>query len=213
MTDAHPEQPVLASARLRLRPFVPGDAPGLARLCADRAVAETTLRIPHPYTLDHAEAFLASLPEAWAAGQEAVFAQTLRDGGDLVGAIGLKLEPEHLRAELGYWVGVPYWGRGYATEAVRAVAGWAFLDLGLGRLYAHVMGGNAASERVLLKAGFSREGLLRRHVRRWGRTVDCPLFGLLKDEFGRAAPHPTSEQREEASPAARLQNPKLDYDD
>ncbi len=180
-------RPVLTTERLLLRPFSPEDAPEVARLCADRTIASTTLQIPHPYTLEDARSFIRTQDEAWAQGTGAVFAVTLRNTGELLGAIGLHLEREHRRAELGYWIGTAHWNLGYATESVKAVVHFGFEDLGLHRIHAHHFGRNPSSGRVLLKAGFEAEGTLRGHVFKWGIYEDCRLYGLVRKGEGEKA--------------------------
>src|ERR1700746_2272380 len=118
--------PDLHTDRLVLRPYVLSDVADLVRLAGAREVAATTLRIPHPYREQDAIEFISSSPAEAETGTSARFAITLRDSGVLVGGIGLRIDPPHQHAELGYWIGVPYWGRGYATEAARAVVRYGF---------------------------------------------------------------------------------------
>ncbi|MGB5303829.1 MAG: GNAT family N-acetyltransferase, partial [Gemmatimonadota bacterium] len=98
----------------------------------------------------------------------------------LVGAISLRLDLGHRRAELGYWIGLPFWGRGYATEAVVAMVEYGFKELGLNRIFAHHLARNPASGRVLEKAGFVHEGLHRAHVLKNGRFEDLHSFAVLR---------------------------------
>jgi RimJ/RimL family protein N-acetyltransferase len=102
--------------------------------------------------------------------------------GTLVGAISLRLELGHERAELGYWIGVPYWGRGYATEAAGAMVGYGFDELGLNRIHAHHLARNPASGRVLEKTGFTHEGLHRAHILKNGRFEDIHSFAVLRSD-------------------------------
>lgn len=176
-------QPTLHTTRLRLRPLAIEDAPAVQRLAGDFAVADTTLRIPHPYEDGMAEAWIASLAEEYAAGRQVVFAITVLATAELVGAVGLALQAEHGRAELGYWIGQPYWGRGYATEAAGAVIAWGFRALGLHRIFARHFARNPASGRVLEKVGMRREGVAREHVRRWDRFEDLVQYGILGKEL------------------------------
>jgi len=128
-------------------------APAIQRLASHPDVAATTL-MEHPYPEDGAIRFIEDLvlPER-AAGR--LYAFVMLDAGEVVGHISLKhVDLERGEAEVGYWVGRPYWGRGYASAAVREVATFGFEDLGLRRLYAHVLAHNPASGRVLEKAGF-----------------------------------------------------------
>lgn len=172
----------LRTPRLVLRPFAMSDAPAVAALCADREIAATTLFIPHPYTLADAQRWLATHSAAWASGTGAMFAVTLASDGTLVGAIGLHPNRDHNRAELGYWIGKSFWGRGYATEAARAVTRWGFERLGLERIFAYHFASNPASGRVIEKIGMKREGLVRRHIRKWGEYQDSVQYAILRGE-------------------------------
>ena len=179
VTRAVTEQAELRTARLWLRPFRAEDAPRVSALIDDPDIARNTLTIPHPYPPGLAEQWIGTRAEEWAAGRKGVWAVCLA-GGELLGAAGLHLEPAHRRAELGYWIGRVHWGRGFATEAVRALVDHAFDDLGLERVFAQHFSWNAASGRVLAKAGLKREGLLRGHVQKDGRAVDNVLYGLAR---------------------------------
>jgi RimJ/RimL family protein N-acetyltransferase len=185
--------PEIATPRLVLRPFRPGDATAVARLAGDRDVASTTASIPHPYPARLAAEWIASHPARVSAGTEVIFAVTLRkarirrtavaaDGGRLIGAVGLILEPTSRKAEMGYWIGKPYWGKGYATEAARAVIAYGFDVLSLNRIFAHHMTRNPASGRVLEKAGMTFEGGLRQHILKWDRFEDVRIYGILRSE-------------------------------
>jgi RimJ/RimL family protein N-acetyltransferase len=145
--------PVLETKRLAMRAPRLGDAKAVAALANDRRIAENTARIPHPYKLTDAQGFIAGANKA--AG-EAVFLITLRDA-TVIGACGVVMQDEN--AELGYWLGVPYWGKGYATEALHAVIDYAFTDLEHTALQAGARVTNPASRRVLEKCGFQWTGV------------------------------------------------------
>jgi ribosomal-protein-alanine N-acetyltransferase len=169
----------LQTPRLLLRDFEQTDIPEIVRLAGAREIAATTLRIPHPYSHADAENFVSY------AGQDgrAVFAIVLKNTGQLCGAIGLELDAPNNRAELGYWIGVPYWGHGYATEAARALLQHGFEVFNLNRIYAFHFRHNPASGRVLQKLGMRHEGRQRGHVHKWGRFVDLEMYGLLRSEW------------------------------
>jgi [ribosomal protein S5]-alanine N-acetyltransferase len=177
-----PPQPVLETERLRLRPFQLTDAKDVQLLAGDREVASTTRLIPHPYPDGLAEQWISSLAELYAKGRSASFAITLKDGR-VLGAIGLSIEPTDRHAEVGYWVGRPYWNQGYCTEAGRAVLQFGFETLGLQRIFAHYMARNPASGRVMEKLGMQREGCLRQHRFKLGKFEDLILCGLLRSEY------------------------------
>ena len=154
-------QPGIDTARLVLRPFVPGDAPRVQQLAGHPDIADTTLNIPHPYEDGMAESWIETHLPGFEAGLLATFAIVLRDDDDLIGAIGLTINRELRMADLGYWVGKPYWNRGYATEATRALITYGFESLGLNRIGAQHLTRNPASGRVLEKAGMRPEGMAR----------------------------------------------------
>lgn len=177
-----PPQPTLTTERLVLRPFQQADAADVQRLAGDRDVASTTRLIPHPYPDGLAEQWIASLDGLYTSGRSASFAITQKDG-TLMGAIGLSIEPADRHAELGYWVGRPFWNQGFCTEAGRAMLSFAFDVLALERVYAHYMARNPASGRVMEKLGMQREGCLRRHRFKWGEFEDLILYGILRSEY------------------------------
>jgi RimJ/RimL family protein N-acetyltransferase len=153
--------PVLETERLTLRAPRLGDAKAVAMLANDRRIAENTARIPHPYRAADAEDFIASAN----LGGETVFVVTLRQGrasGAPIGACGFTQVDRH-PPEIGYWLGTKHWGKGYATEAVRAVIDHIFTDLDCEAIQSAARVTNPASRRVLEKCGFqwTGAGLLR----------------------------------------------------
>jgi ribosomal-protein-alanine N-acetyltransferase len=170
----------LQTERLILRSYRPSDIPSLVRLIGAREIAATTLRIPHPYNESHAQALLRRFAKEDPVSHFGIF---LRDTGEHCGGAGLNLDPDHDRAELGYWIGVPYWGRGIASEAVREVVRYGFETLGLHRIFANCYVGNDASIRILQKLGMKFEGRLRQHFKKWGEYRDGDNYGLLAAEW------------------------------
>jgi len=175
------EPPNLRTDRLLLRAFSRTDIPALVPLIGAREVAATTLRIPHPYDASHAEILFATIES----GNEIRWAITLSRDGTLVGGIGLRVERDHNRAELGYWIGVPHWGNGYATEAARAVLQYGFDTLGLQRIYASHFSNNPASSAVLRKIGMQHEGTFRKHIFKWSQYLDLETYAVLKVDYQR----------------------------
>jgi RimJ/RimL family protein N-acetyltransferase len=148
---------VLETERLVLRAPCPDDAEELARLINDRHIAINTARIPYPYSVDDAEQFIAAVNRL---DGEVAFLITLDD--TLVGGCGVARSDSG--PELGYWVGVPFWGQGFATEAARAVIDHAF--------------GNPASRRVLEKCGFQWTGVRLARVRAINSAAPADRFRL-----------------------------------
>ena len=177
------EQPVLETERLILRPFDVADAGDVQRLAGEWEIADTTLNIPHPYEDGMAEEWIATHKPRFEEGKLCNFAVTLRDSGNLIGAIGLVITRRFDHAELGYWIGKPYWSKGFCTEAGRAVIAYGFTHLGLHRIHASYLARNPASGRVMRNLGMSREGVLPGHVKRWDKYEDLVLFGILKSDW------------------------------
>jgi ribosomal-protein-alanine N-acetyltransferase len=169
----------LETERLRIRAYSEADIAELVPLIGAREVAATTGRIPHPYTVEDAREFLAKID----GDREVRLAVTLRDNGRLIGRVGLRLGEQHHQAELGYWLGVPYWGKGYGTEAAREMLRYGFEDLKLHRIFATHFSSNLASGRILRKLGMRHEGCQREHFRKWDRFVDLELYGMLHGEW------------------------------
>lgn len=175
--------PTLRTQRLQLGAFDLGDAAELQRLAGAREIADTTVSIPHPYDLDHALAWIGQQRREAVRGRATNFAIRLLTGSQLIGSAGLRdIDPEHLQAELGFWIGREWWGQGYAREAAIAVIQFGFESLGLNRICAHHMTRNPAAGKVLQAAGMQREGLLRQRVRKWGIYEDVVLYGIVRDD-------------------------------
>jgi ribosomal-protein-alanine N-acetyltransferase len=177
------ERPTLTTTRLLLRPFTLADAPEVKRLAGERDVASTTLNIPHPYEDGMAEQWISTHQEAYTKGEIVNFAIVLRTDNTLMGAIGLRLDQHHARAELGYWLGKSFWQRGYCTEAARAVVAYGFDVLRLHRIHASYMQRNPASGRVMQKIGMTYEGCMRHHIQKWGVFEDIEIYGILRSEY------------------------------
>jgi [ribosomal protein S5]-alanine N-acetyltransferase len=176
--------PTLSTARLILGGFHLEDAAELQRLAGAREIADTTLRIPHPYRLDDALTWIEQQNSQPVVAEIANFAVRLVSTGQLIGCVGLRdIDANHRQAELGFWIGVDWWDRGYAREAARAVIRFGFETLDLHRICAHHMTRNPASGRVLQAIGMQREGVLRQRVQKWGVYEDVVVYAVLRDEW------------------------------
>ena len=114
-------QPVLETERLMLRPFRLSDAKDVQTLAGHKDIAATTYNVPHPYEDGMAESWISTHEDKYKKGETVTLAMTLKEDGRLVGGISLFEVIKGHKGELGYWVGVPYWGKGYCTEAARAI--------------------------------------------------------------------------------------------
>jgi [ribosomal protein S5]-alanine N-acetyltransferase len=169
--------------RLLLRPFMPSDAAAVQLLAGNYEVAKTTLSLPHPYPDGAAELWIDFRRDAAKQGHGYTFAIINKENDFLLGSISLNITSEHRRAELGYWLGPPYWGNGYTTEAAARVLQFGFSELNLNKIYAAAMVKNPASARIMIKLGMKHEGLFRQHVLKWGQPEDITYYGLLKEEY------------------------------
>lgn len=165
--------PVLETKRLTLRAPCIEDAKTVAALANDRRIAENTARIPYPYKIADAENFIAGANKA---DGEVVFLIAAHDGAILgaCGAIPLDGQPP----ELGYWLGVPYWGKGFATEALHALIDFAFGEFDHPALQAGARVTNPASRRVLEKCGFQWTGVGLYRIRALSSSAPIDRFRL-----------------------------------
>ncbi len=178
------EQPNLLTERLLLRPFTLDDAPSLHHLAGAREIADTTISIPHPYESDYARTWIAGHKSAFMQGTAVHFGIETKDVRQLIGAIALRdIEREHSQAELSFWIGVQWWGKGFVSEAARCLLGYGFEQLHLNRICAYHMVRNPASGRVLGKIGMKQEGLMRQRVRKWGIYEDVVLCAILHEDW------------------------------
>ncbi|HET9741516.1 MAG TPA: GNAT family protein [Terriglobales bacterium] len=173
---------VLRTKRLLLRPFRREDFPQFIPLIGAREVAATTLRIPHPYTEADAEAFLNYVEDSRQSGSAVRFI-LFEENGSLCGGMGLHISRDHNHAEIGYWIGVPFWGKGYATEGATAVVEYGFEQLKLNRIFAGHYSNNPASGSILRKLGMKYEGTNREHIRKWGEYLDVEMYAILASEW------------------------------
>lgn len=148
--------PVLTTERLVLRPPVREDAEDMAIIANAREIAEMTRRMPHPYKLDDANAFIDQVVNGDVEGH--IYAVTLADTGHFIGMTSVERRQSHDALEVGYWLGKKWWGQGYASEACTAVVDLAFRVTGADIVFAASRPINLASRQVLLKQGFQFVG-------------------------------------------------------
>ncbi|MFJ7629216.1 GNAT family N-acetyltransferase [Streptomyces sp. NPDC097595] len=174
---------VLRTERLLLRPFGSGDIPDTQASCSD-PLTQQWLPLPQPYTLEDATSWCTNVASALRESGDGIhFAVTDSPNGRLMGTVGLKKTDWRARtSEVGYWISP--WGRGVgiATEATRAVARWLLTEQRFQRLELRAATGNTASQKVALRAGFHREGILRDAGFVHNGRVDLVLFSLLPDD-------------------------------
>ena len=165
-----------------LRPWRPEDAAAIVPHADDLAVAENLRDVfPHPYTPADAEWFVGDCVEHEGEGR---LCRAIVIDGQAAGSVSLFLGKDVYRksAELGYWLGRAFWGRGVMTRAARLICSEGFRTWDVARIYAEPYAVNTGSRRVLEKAGFTLEGTLRNSVFKNGRLMDSCIYGLLREE-------------------------------
>jgi [ribosomal protein S5]-alanine N-acetyltransferase len=171
-------QEPIRTERLILRPFTLIDAPRVRALAGNQRIYETTLCIPYPYEAGMAESWISTHQRCFYEGHGVVFAICL-SSGLLIGAASLSRAGLFNRAELGYWIGIGYWNKGYCTEAAKAIVEYGFDTLGFHKISGRHFAGNHASGRVLEKVGMVLEGVLRDDILKDGKYVTVELYGIL----------------------------------
>jgi RimJ/RimL family protein N-acetyltransferase len=172
--------PILTTNRLTLRPLTKDDAPDLFAVFSDPAVVRYWSTEPWT-SVAAAESAIESALASYRDGSEVRFGIELADTGALIGTVNLhKIFPQNRRCELGYALGSPHWGKGYATEALSAALDYGFHELRLNRVEADIDPRNLASGAVLERMGFRKEGYM---PERWivhGEMADTVFYGLLR---------------------------------
>jgi RimJ/RimL family protein N-acetyltransferase len=164
-----------------LRAWQESDEPSIVRYGNNKRVSRNLRdRFPHPYTLADAHAWVTAVSD-----ESPLVNFAIDVDGEAIGGIGLVPQTDVFRcsAEIGYWLGEPFWNRGIATAAVVALTTYGFRQLDLERIHAGVYEWNPASMRTLEKAGYVREGVARRSVIKDGQLIDRVLFAALRAEW------------------------------
>lgn len=166
--------------QVTLRRWEQTDAAALCRLADDEKVAANLRDIfPHPYTAQDGQDFIAFCTEI---DEMEAMQRAVEVDGALAGSISLVrgTDVPHRSAELGYWLGQSFWGKGIAAEAVRQICALGFAQWDIVRIFAEVFANNRASCRVLEKNGFVCEGTLRKSVVKYGKILDSEIYALIK---------------------------------
>ncbi|WP_088891590.1 GNAT family N-acetyltransferase [Leptolyngbya ohadii] len=181
-------QSILTTPRLTLRSLSENDAPAIQEALSDRAIADTMISFPFPYPPGAAADYIRRQQTAFEQGEAVTFGIELgneqAEQKQIIGAIEIReIDREHLQAELSFWLAKNFWKQGYMSETLPPILQYAFLDLGLNRLYAYYMTRNPACGRLLRDYGFVQEGVLRQRVRKWGEFEDVVLMSILREEW------------------------------
>lgn len=175
--------PELNTNRLKLRKIQFGDVPLLLKYANNKIISDNTLTIPFPYQEEDAVLWMNFALQGFKNKERYVFAITLKESEEFIGAIGLHLDNGHNRAELGYWVGEPFWNKGIATEATAEILIFGFEKLNLNKIYATHFVDNKASGKVLLNNGMIKEAELKDHYRKNNVYESVIQYRLIKQEY------------------------------
>ena len=178
------KQPIIKTERLILRTFDLSDSKRVQELAGNIKIAETTLNVPYPYEDGMAESWIAIHENNFNNGNGITYAVVKKDTRELIGVVSLMgINNIHKKAELAYWMGVPYWGNGYCTEACQAIIQFGFENTNLNKIYALSFEDNIGSWRVMEKLGMEYEGIRRQDVIKNGIAMDSRSYSILREEI------------------------------
>ena len=172
--------PKLETERLILNAITTSDIPQIVDYLQNKVYSDFTSNIPYPYRKEDAEYWLKLAEEAFVNRKGFTFAIRNKDQ-KLIGAIGLHDEGSD-KAELGYWIAIPHWNKGYVTEAAKAIIDFGFQELNFNKIFATYFPHNPASGKVMKKIGMKKEALLKQHLKKDGKYYDIPLYSIFKTE-------------------------------
>lgn len=173
------EFPVIETERLILSQLQEEDIPFVTEYLQDKIFSDLTSNIPYPYTREHAEFWLEMSRKSFEDNTGYTFAVRNKEG-NILGAIGLH-DRDDDKAELGYWMGKPFWNKGYITEAASALIDFGFKELQLNKIYATYFLHNPASGRIMEKIGMEKEALLKQHLKKDNGYFDVQMYSVLKN--------------------------------
>lgn len=178
--DSFPE---LTTSKLTLRKITPGDIPSLLKYCNNKNVSDQIINMPFPYLEEDAVFRMNFVLQGFKNKERYVFAVSPRDTGELIGEIGLHLDKGNNSAQFGYWIAESFWGKGFATEALRAILKFGFVILHLNKIYATHYPDNLASAKVMLNNGMIKEAEMKEHYKIDGVYKDVIQYRLTKKEY------------------------------
>lgn len=182
MRESALDQLTLENETLLMRPLESRDASAILDLAAAPEIAANTF-VPHPYPPEAAGDFIRLGRERWHSDEAYVFGIIEKSSQCFAGCMGIHPVPEHNRAEVGYWIGKPYWGRGLATSALRLLLRFGFETLKLNRVEAGHFDHNPASGRVMQKAGMRLESRRRKYVLHREQYQDVLWYAILRGDY------------------------------
>lgn len=181
--------PKLDTEHLILDQVKPSDIPNIVSYAGNIKIVENTRTMPHPYHEEDAISWMNMANQGFKNKNNYIFAIRIKETAAFIGGIGLTIDIENNRAELGYWLAEPFWNKGYTTEAVKAILYFGFHNLNLNKIIAAYLTTNEASGKVMLKNGMIKEGefkdhdIKKDHTIEEGKYVSLIQYRLLKSEY------------------------------
>lgn len=169
--------------RLILNQPVESDIKNIKSLLNEKIFSELTVNIPYPYSESDAEFWINLSKIGLQKMEQLIFAIRLKENNTIIGGIDLGIQKRFNKAELAYWIGKPYWNKGYATEASKAIIKFGFSEINLKRIYATHFLNNQASGKVMLKSGMEKEGKLKCHTKKGNEYQDHIIYGITNNEI------------------------------
>ncbi len=170
----------ITTNRLLLRLFQKEDAAEVAKLCNNYNIYKHTLNLPYPYQIDDAVSWIKNHHDNFCEDKLYEFAD--KTNGRLYGSIALSNNQRFLHGEIAYFIGEVFWGKGFATEAAKAILQFAFTEKHYHKVFARCFLSNAASSKVLQKIGMEKEGVLKEHVKKEDRFKDLVYYGVINKQ-------------------------------
>lgn len=168
----------IEARKFKLRPFRKGDEVAITQYASNPKIYRMTIALPYPYERKDAREWIELNQAEQHRKRPGMVSFAIDIGGEAVGCVGLSDVEVH-KAEVGYWLGEPFWGQGITTQALRLLTRYAFNELGLRRVFAHAFTFNTGSIRVLEKAGYKYEGCLRKNEIKDGRLLDTLIYARI----------------------------------
>lgn len=175
--------PALATERLVLDQIMPADIPNIVAYAGNKKIADNTRTMPHPYLAANAIAWINMANQGFRNKDNFIFAMRNKDDNTFMGGIGLTLDQEHSRAEIGYWIAERFWNMGYTSEAVKSLLKFGFEELYLNKIVATYISTNVASGKIMIRNGMVKEGEFKNHDIKNGEYVTLIHYGLLKSTY------------------------------
>jgi ribosomal-protein-alanine N-acetyltransferase len=170
--------PEINTERLILTELKADDIKDIVNYASNKKISDSTLNLPHPYSEKDAIYWINLAHQGLKSRTNYIFAIRLKEESRFIGGIGLGVEKRFNRAEIGYWIAEPFWGKGIATEATKAVIEFGFKDLGLNKLTSSHLSKNPASGKVMQNSGMIKEGVLKKHILKDEIYHDLVVYGI-----------------------------------